>query len=50
MITTEARVTAGPHEPFKSAIIERRDLGPRDVLIDIAYTGISACWGLAALW
>jgi uncharacterized zinc-type alcohol dehydrogenase-like protein len=40
MITAEARVTAGPHEPFKPTIIERRDLGPRDVLIDIAYTGI----------
>jgi len=40
MITVNARSTAGPGEPFKTARIKRRDLGPRDVLIDIAYAGI----------
>jgi alcohol dehydrogenase (NADP+) len=40
MITVSARATAGPGEPFKPVSIERRDPGPRDVLIDIAYTGI----------
>jgi len=40
MITVNARVTAGPGEPFKTATIQRRDLGPRDILIDIAYAGI----------
>jgi uncharacterized zinc-type alcohol dehydrogenase-like protein len=40
MIAVAARVTAGPREPFQPVTIRRRDLGPRDVLIDIAYTGI----------
>lgn len=40
MITVNARVTAGPGDPFKATTIQRRDLGPRDILIDIAYAGI----------
>lgn len=40
MITVNARCTCGPHKPFEATTIERRDLGPRDVLIDIAYAGI----------
>jgi uncharacterized zinc-type alcohol dehydrogenase-like protein len=40
MITVNARVTAGPREPFKATTIQRRDLGPRDILIDMAYAGI----------
>lgn len=40
MVTVNARSTAGPGEPFKAARVRRRDLGPRDVLIDIAYAGI----------
>ena len=32
--------TAGPRVPFERKTIERRDLGPRDVLIAIAYAGI----------
>jgi alcohol dehydrogenase (NADP+) len=40
MITVNARSTSGPGERFKATTIERRDVGPRDVLIDIAYTGI----------
>jgi uncharacterized zinc-type alcohol dehydrogenase-like protein len=40
MITVNARVTTGPGEPFKATVIQRRDLGPRDILIDIAYAGI----------
>lgn len=40
MTTVNARCTCGPHEPFKPTTIERRNLGPRDVLIDIAYAGI----------
>ena len=40
MITVNARSTAGPGEPFKVTTIDRRDVRPTDVLIDIAYTGI----------
>ena len=40
MITVKARCTCGPHQPFQATEIERRDLGPYDVLIDIAYAGI----------
>jgi len=39
-MTVRARCTCGPHEPFKATTIRRRSLGPRDVLIDIAYAGI----------
>jgi len=35
-----ARITAGPKEPFTATTIERRDLGPHDVGIDIKYTGL----------
>lgn len=40
MLTVNARCTCGPHEPFTAIEIERRNLGPRDILIDIAYAGI----------
>lgn len=40
MITVNARCICGPHKPFEATTIERRDLSPRDVLIDIAYAGI----------
>jgi uncharacterized zinc-type alcohol dehydrogenase-like protein len=40
LITVNARCTCGPRQPFRATTIERRDLGPRDVLIDIAYAGI----------
>jgi uncharacterized zinc-type alcohol dehydrogenase-like protein len=40
LVTVNARCTCGPREPFKPTTIERRDLGPRDVLIDIGYAGI----------
>ena len=40
MITVKAYCTCGPHQPFQATAINRRDLGPRDVLIDIAYAGI----------
>lgn len=40
MITVQARCVCGPHEPFLPTTIQRRDPGPRDVLIDIAYAGI----------
>ena len=40
MIRVNARCTCGPREPFIATTIRRRDLGPRDVLIDIAYAGI----------
>jgi alcohol dehydrogenase (NADP+) len=40
MITVNARATAGPGESFKPIAIQRRDPGPSDVLIDIAYAGI----------
>ncbi len=40
MITVNARCTCGPREPFIATKIERRDLRPGDVLIDIAFAGI----------
>jgi len=40
MFTVNARATTGPTEPFRALRIERRDTGPTDVLIDIAYSGI----------
>ena len=40
MIAVHARCTCGPREPFQATTITRRDLGPHDVLIDIAYAGI----------
>lgn len=40
MITVQARCICGPNELFQATTIQRRDLGPRDVLIDIAYAGI----------
>jgi uncharacterized zinc-type alcohol dehydrogenase-like protein len=40
VIRVNARCTCGPHQPFEAMKIERRDVGPRDVLIDIAYAGI----------
>jgi alcohol dehydrogenase (NADP+) len=40
MISVLARATAGPRELFKPVIVERRELGPCDVLIDIDYAGI----------
>ncbi len=40
MITVNARSTAGAGEPFRATTIDRRDVGPTDVLIDIAYSGI----------
>lgn len=40
MITVNARCICGPDQSFLRTTIERRDLGPHDVLIDIAYAGI----------
>ncbi|MER5183868.1 NAD(P)-dependent alcohol dehydrogenase [Streptomyces sp. NPDC002896] len=40
MITVNARSDAGPDETFKPMALQRRDVGPGDVLIDIAYCGI----------
>jgi uncharacterized zinc-type alcohol dehydrogenase-like protein len=40
MLTVRARCTCGPAEPFIATTIRRRDPGPRDVVIDIAYAGI----------
>jgi len=40
MITANARAVFGPSDPFKAITIDRRDLGPRDVLIEIQYCGI----------
>jgi uncharacterized zinc-type alcohol dehydrogenase-like protein len=36
----KARAVFGLNEPFKATTIERRDLGPKDVLIEIKYAGI----------
>jgi uncharacterized zinc-type alcohol dehydrogenase-like protein len=40
MITANARATFGPGEPFKAITIDRRNIGPHDVLIEIKYCGI----------
>ena len=39
-LTVNARSVDGPGNEFKASRISRRDLGPEDVLIDIAYSGI----------
>jgi uncharacterized zinc-type alcohol dehydrogenase-like protein len=38
--TVNAYGAVSPTDPLESMTIERRDVGPRDVLIDIAYAGI----------
>ncbi|WP_280270805.1 NAD(P)-dependent alcohol dehydrogenase [Nocardia wallacei] len=38
--TAAAYAVSGPEGPFAKTTIERRDLGPHDVLIDIKYAGI----------
>lgn len=40
MITVKARCTCGPDQPFVATTIERREPGPHDVLIDLAFAGI----------
>lgn len=40
MITVHARATFSPEGPFRLTTIERRDLQPHDVLIEIKYAGI----------
>jgi alcohol dehydrogenase (NADP+) len=40
VLKVRALATGGPGEPFHRVTIERRDVGPRDVLIDIAYCGV----------
>jgi len=40
MRAVTAYATPGPNAPFEKTTIERRDLGPSDVLIKIAYAGI----------
>ena len=40
MISIHARCTCGPTEGFQATMIERREPGPHDVVIDIAYAGI----------
>src|SRR5690606_25337911 len=40
MSSVAAYAMAGPDSAFEKVTIERRELGPHDVLIDIAYAGI----------
>ncbi len=40
MITVNARCTCGPEESFQPTTIQRRDPGPRDIVVDIAFSGI----------
>lgn len=40
MKTVNARAVFGLNEPFKATTIERREVGPKDVLIEIKYAGI----------
>jgi uncharacterized zinc-type alcohol dehydrogenase-like protein len=40
MTTAKARAVNGPSDTFHATTIERRDVGPKDVLIDIKFAGI----------
>jgi uncharacterized zinc-type alcohol dehydrogenase-like protein len=40
MKTVKARAVFGPTEQFKATTIDRRDVGPKDVLIEIKFAGI----------
>ncbi len=40
MLTVNAYAATSPTEPLVKTTITRRDLGPRDVLIELAYSGI----------
>jgi alcohol dehydrogenase (NADP+) len=40
VITAQARAMTGPTTPFSTVTIERRDVGPTDVLLDITYAGV----------
>ena len=40
MINVRARSMASPTDRFRAVTIERRDVGPRDVLFEISYAGI----------
>ena len=40
MLEVKAMATDGPGKPFHTVTIERRDVGPHDILIDIAYCGV----------
>ncbi|MGW4767935.1 NAD(P)-dependent alcohol dehydrogenase [Nocardia sp. NPDC004278] len=40
MSVAAAYAMSAPEGPFERLVIERRELGPRDVLIDVAYAGI----------
>jgi uncharacterized zinc-type alcohol dehydrogenase-like protein len=40
MITAKARAMVSPTAPFTTMMIERRDVGPNDVLIDIVQAGL----------
>jgi alcohol dehydrogenase (NADP+) len=40
VISVRAHCTCGPNERFRCTTIQRRDPGPHDVLVDIAFAGI----------
>lgn len=40
MLTVNAWAAFAPDQPLRATTVERRDVGPRDVLIEIAYAGI----------
>ncbi|GAC1371845.1 MAG: NAD(P)-dependent alcohol dehydrogenase [Candidatus Saccharimonadales bacterium] len=40
MKNVKARAVFGLNEPFKATTIERREVGPKDVLIEVKYAGI----------
>ena len=40
MLQANARAVFGSKESFKPITIERRDVGPKDVLIEISFAGI----------
>jgi alcohol dehydrogenase (NADP+) len=40
VISVNARAVAGPRDSFKATTIDRREPGPHDVLVDVAYCGV----------
>src|SRR5205085_3883407 len=40
MRSVTAYATSGPKAPFERTTVERRDIGPKDVLVSIAFAGI----------
>jgi alcohol dehydrogenase (NADP+) len=40
LTSVKARAMSGPTAPFRTVVIERRDVGPTDVLLDVVFAGV----------